>query len=117
MDSKDVTISAKGKKLGRLATEVAVILRGKASSTFERHVLPKVKVTVTDAEALDITDRKMTHIEHKRYSGYPGGLKIRTGKQVAAVKGKRELIRKAVYGMLPKNSLRPKIMKNLTVSE
>jgi large subunit ribosomal protein L13 len=111
------TIDASGKKLGRLASEIAVLLRGKTKSTFERHILASVKVKITNAGQIEISDRKMEGIEHKRYSGYPGGLKILSGKQVAAVKGKRELLRKAVYGMLPKNSHRTKIMKNLTITE
>jgi large subunit ribosomal protein L13 len=117
MDKKDVTINASGKKLGRLATEVATILRGKASSSYERHELPHVKVTVTNAGEINITDRKASFIEHKSFSGYPGGLKISKGTHVAAVKGKRELLRKAVQGMIPKNKLRPRIMKNLTITE
>ncbi len=117
MDNKEVTISAQGKSLGRLATEVATILRGKASSSFERHILATVKVLVTNAGEIEITDKKLTAIQHKRYSGYPGGLRVESGKEVAIKKGKRELLRKAVYGMLPKNSHRPRIMKNLTITE
>jgi len=115
--AKDIIISAKGKRLGRLATEVATLLRGKAESSYERHVMPEVTVAVTDAGQLDISERKLGFIEHKRYSGYPGGLTVRTGKQVAALKGNRELIKKAIYGMLPKNKLRAKIIKNLTITE
>jgi len=114
---KEITIDAQRKKLGRLATEVVLLLRGKTESSFERHVLPQVKVTVTNAGAIDMTERKLRMIEHKRYSGYPGGLKIESGTQIVATKGKKELLRKAVSGMLPKNSLRTKIMKNLTITE
>lgn len=115
--AKDLMIDAKGKKLGRLATEIALVLRGKDKSTFTRHVMPMIKVTVLNAGGLDTTERRLRTITHKRYSGYPGGLKVLSGTQVVAVKGKGELLRKAVYGMLPKNSHRPKLMKNLIISE
>lgn len=114
---KEVNINASGKKLGRLASELAILLRGKNESDFERHVLPSVKVTVTNAGEISTTDRKLAGMEHKRYSGYPGGLKILTGRQVVAKKGKRELLKKAVYGMLPKNTHRSKIIKNLIITE
>ena len=114
---KEVSIDAKGKKLGRLATEVALVLRGKNESTFERHILPTVKVSVTNAGQMETDEKKLTFIEHKRYSGYASGLKIQKGTEVAAKKGKRELLRKAVYGMLPKNASRAKIMKNLNITE
>lgn len=115
--NKEVTIDAKGKKLGRLASEVAVMLRGKDQSSFERHVMASVRVNITNAGKIETTERKLKHITHKRYSGHPGGLKVLSGSQVAATKGKRELLRKAIYGMLPKNSHRSKIMKHLTISE
>ena len=114
---KEVTVNAENKKLGRLASEVAVLLRGKNESTFERHVLPKVKVTVTNAGKIDTTERKLSQMTHKRYSLYPGGLKEISGTQVVATKGKSELLRKAVNVMLPKHNSRPKIMKNLMITE
>ncbi len=114
---KEITINAAGKKLGRLASEVAVVLRGKNEPSYEKRFTPEVKVVVTNAGAITITDRKLASIEHKHYSGYPGGLKVLSGKQVAASKGKREILRKAIYGMLPKNNQRDGMMKNLTVTE
>lgn len=117
METKDITISAKGKKLGRLASEVAVILRGKNKSSFERNILPNVKVKITEASMISIDEKKLPHIEHKKYSGYPGGLKISSGKLVLEKKGKTELLRHAINGMLPKNKSRSKIMRNLTITE
>lgn len=111
------TIDATGKKLGRVATEVAVLLMGKDTPDFKRNVPADVKVNVTNASKLDITPKKMETKEYKRYSGYPGGLKTRKMSQEVAKHGYSETIKKAVYGMLPSNKLRAVIMKNLIITE
>ncbi len=113
----EVTISAKGKKLGRLATEVATILMGKTVPGYKRNVTPETKVSVTDAKEMDMRLNRLSGIEHKRYSGYPGGLRIVSGDKVAETKGYGELLKHAVSKMLPKNKLRTIMMKNLTVNE
>jgi len=111
----EYTIDAKGKKLGRIATEAAVLLMGKNSPDFKRNEVANVKVSIENVSELDIDDKKMDNKEYKRYSGYPGGLKIRKMKEVIAKKGYAEIVEKAVYGMLPANKLRAKIMKNLII--
>ena len=111
------TINAEGKRIGRVATEVAVLLMGKNNKDFARNVLPDVSVTVTNASKAKIDDKKMDQKTYKRYSGYPGGLKTHTMAQVSAKKGNSELFKEAISGMLPKNRMRSKMMNNLTITE
>jgi large subunit ribosomal protein L13 len=115
--NKLVTIDAKDQPIGRVATKIANALRGKDSPSFERHVLPDVKVTVVNASKLKIDERKLESKSYKRYSGYPGGLKTRTLKQSIEKKGYAEPLRHAIKGMLPANKLRAKILNNLTINE
>ena len=111
----EYTIDATEKKLGRVASEAAILLMGKNSTDFKRNEVAKVKVNITNADKLDLTKKKLDTKEYKRYSGYPGGLKIRKMSQVIDKKGYGEVIEKSVYGMLPANRLRAKIMKNLII--
>ena len=111
------TIDARGKRLGRVATEVATILIGKDRTDVVRNVVPDVHVTVTNASKLLIDEKKREQKEYDRYSGYPGGRRTRTLEQVITQKGYAEVLRNAVYGMLPHNRLRAQRMKQLTISE
>ncbi len=117
MEQKLITIDAEGKKLGRLATQVAVTLRGKNKPGFRKNVLSKQKVTVTNASKMDIDERRLVTLTHKRYSGYPGGLKELTGKEVVSKKGYKALLEHAVSGMLPKNKHRKLLMQHLTITD
>ena len=110
-------INAQGKKIGRVASEAAKILMGKNRVDFARNKFPTVKVKILNASKADVTNKKNISTEYKSYSGYPGGLKTRTMKKIAADKGFREIFRKAVYGMLPSNKLRRIMMQNLTVED
>ena len=111
------TLDAKGKKLGRLATEAAVLLMGKDTPDFEKHVLSKNTVEVINASQLSITEKKRKNEIYTSYTGYPGGLRQKSMTQVLEKKGYGELIRIAVKGMLPKNKLQSRMMKQLTVIE
>jgi len=113
------TIDAKGKRLGRVASQAAQILMGKDKVDYARNAAPKVKVAIVNASKVNMDEKKMEQKLYKAYSGYPGGLKIRTMRQVTEQKGKgfSELFRDAVHGMLPSNKLRPVMLKNLTISE
>lgn len=113
----EYTIDAQNKKLGRLASQVAVILMGKNRSDFVRNAIPDVKVSVVNAGKIAMTNKKMEEKVYKNYSGYPGGLRERTMKKVVTDKGMKEVLRIATKGMLPKNKLRDRMMKNLTISE
>lgn len=114
---KDYTIDAKGKKLGRVASEAAKILRGKDSVDFARNIAPDIAVKIINASQADISEKKMKEKVYLHYTGYPGGLRSKTAQQVVDKKGYGELFTKAVYGMLPGNKLRDVIMKKLTVVE
>ena len=111
------TIDATGKRLGRVATEVATILMGKHRADCVKNRVPDVLVTVDNASKLLIDERKRTGKVYQRYSGYPGGLKECTMAKVIEKKGYEEVVRKAVYGMLPNNRLRAPRMKKLTVND
>jgi len=110
-------IDAQNKKIGRIASEAAKILMGKNRVDFARNTYPAVKVKISNASKVDITNKKTITTKYKSYSGYPGGLKERTMKKVVADKGFREIFRKAVYGMLPSNKLRAKMIKNLVIED
>ncbi len=110
-------IDATGKKIGRIATEVASLLMGKSNPEFARNNVSAVKVTVENASKLTVTDKKLKESTHHTYSGYPGGLKLETLESVKAKKGMAEIIKVAVYGMLPKNKLRSIMIKNLKITD
>jgi len=111
----EYTINAEGKRLGRLASEVAVLLMGKQLPDFARNKIPSVSVTVENIDMLDITAKKKAEKTYNHYTGYPGGLREYNMNKVIADKGQSEVFKKAVYGMLPGNKLRPDMMKNLTI--
>ena len=110
------TIDAQGKKLGRVASEAALKLRGKASPSFTPNVLPDVAVEVRNASKLSVSEKKARQTKYRRYSGYPGGLKETSLAEFIAKKGHGELVRKAVLGMLPRNRQRSRLIKRLTVT-
>jgi len=114
---KTYTIDAQQKKLGRIASEAAKILMGKNSVDYAPNKVADVKVIVINASKLDIDAKKKQEKEYTRYSGYPGGLFTRTLGNVIEKKGYSEVVRMAVEGMLPKNKLQAKMIKNLTVTE
>jgi len=111
------TINASGKHLGRVATQVAMLLMGKHRTDAARHVVAPVSVTVEHASKLLLSERKRTQKMYERYSGYPGGRRTSSMQKVIEQKGYAELVRKAVYGMLPNNRLRAQRMKHLAVTE
>jgi large subunit ribosomal protein L13 len=111
------TIDAKGKKIGRVATDAAHHLMGKHTTTFARNTVMDIEVEIVNAAKVDIHPKKFVQKEYKRYSGYPGGLKHTKLQDVIAKKGYEEVLRTAVYGMLPGNKLRPILMKKLTVTD
>lgn len=108
------TIDAKGQSLGRLATKVAVLLRGKEKPAYEHYIDGGDIVVVTNFKGVRITGKKMEQKTYYRHSTYLGGLKSRTLKE-AFVTGPKEILRKAVWGMLPKNKLRSEQIKRLRI--
>jgi large subunit ribosomal protein L13 len=111
------TLDAQNKKLGRVASEAAKILIGKNSTTYVRNAAPVVSVEIINAGKADISVKRKTTVQKSRYSLYPGGLTTETMGDVIEKKGVAELFRTAVYGMLPTNKLRTKMIKNLKVTE
>lgn len=110
-------IDATGKSFGRLASEVALLLRGKNSPTFRPNVAPTNKVVINNAGKIKMTGNKLGQKIYTRHSSYPGGLKSEVLEEVIEKKGASEVIRRAVYGMLPSNRLRKIMMSNLTINE
>ena len=111
------TIDAEGQTLGRVSTQIAMSLMGKTKATFERNIYCGFPVKVINASKLRITAKKLEEIYHTRYSGIPGGLRILKGTETKEKKGLKELIKLAVYQMLPSNKLRKTMMKNLTIQD
>lgn len=107
-------IDAADQRLGRLATQVAMILRGKNKPTYMPHMDTGDFVIVINAEKVDVTGRKRSEKLYRRHSGRPGGMKVETFDQLQARIPER-IIEKAVKGMLPKNSLGRKLFTKLKV--
>ena len=114
MERINHTVDAKGQSLGRLATKVALLLRGKGKPAFEHHIDSGDTVVVTNFKNVRITGKKMEQKTYYRHSAYLGGLKSRTLKESFVIEPK-EILRKAVWGMLPKNKLRPEQIKRLRI--
>ncbi len=107
-------IDADGLVLGRLATEVATLLRGKHKPTFAPHLDTGDHVIVVNAAKVVLTSDKVSKKEVIRHSGYPGGLKRRTFGDVLATRPE-EAVRRAVRGMLPKGPLGRQMLRKLKV--
>lgn len=107
-------INAEGKILGRLATEISILLRGKKKPEFVNFMDSGDFVIVINAEKVNITGKKIEQKKYYSHSGYPGGLKEKTLKELLEKKPE-EVIRKAVWGMIPKNKLGRAVYKKLKV--
>lgn len=109
-----VLIDANGEVLGRLASQIAKILRGKNKPCFTPHVDCGDYVIVINADKVKLTGKKMTDKVYTRHSGYPGGQRFTTPEEYLAKKP-TFLIEKAVKGMLPRTRLGAVLLKNLKV--
>ncbi|MBQ7609676.1 MAG: 50S ribosomal protein L13 [Bacteroidales bacterium] len=109
-----VVIDATDLALGRLASRVALVLRGKTKPGYTPHVDCGDNVIVINAEKVALKGNKMTNRVYTRYTGFPGGQRFSTPKEILQ-KRPAELIRKSVKGMLPKTRLGDKIYGNLYV--
>ena len=107
-------IDAEGMVLGRLATEVATILRGKHKPTYTPHIDTGDHVIVINADKVVLTSNKGDKLFVHRHSGYPGGLRTKSYGQLIAEKPE-EAVRRAVRGMIPKNRLGRQMIKKLKV--
>ena len=107
-------VDAEGLTLGRMATEVARVLRGKHKPTFAPHIDTGDHVIIINADKVVLTSDKAAKKPVYRHSGYPGGIKSRTYEDYLA-KQPEEAVRKTVRGMLPKNSLGRQQLRKLKV--
>ncbi len=107
-------VDAAGKRLGRLATEVATVLRGKHKPTFTPHVDSGDYVIVINAEKIELTGNKWNDKMYYTHSNYPGGLKEKTAKVLMQEKPTR-MVELAIKGMLPKGKLGNQMYKKLFV--
>lgn len=111
---KIVEIDAADKSLGRLASEIAFILRGKHKSSFAPNKEDSDIVSVVNIDKMKITGKKMDKKIYYRHSGYPGGIKAEILKDVYQ-KNPKEVLKRAVHGMLSKNKLQVKMIKRLKI--
>ncbi|WP_419882663.1 50S ribosomal protein L13 [Peribacillus sp. B-H-3] len=114
VDRKWYVIDAEGQTLGRLASEVAAILRGKNKPTFTPNVDTGDHVILINAEKIELTGKKLTDKIYYRHTMHPGGLKTRTALEMRTNYPER-MLELAIKGMLPKNSLGRQIFKKLHV--
>ena len=113
-----VVVDATDQVLGRLASKVAKILRGKYKPDFTPHVDCGDNVIIINADKIILTGNKMTEKEYLRYTGYPGGQRVETPQSILAKKnGYEKLVRRTIKGMLPKTKLSDRIINNLYIYE
>lgn len=109
-----VIVDAENQVLGRLSSEIAKIIRGKNKPSYTPHVDCGDNVIVINAEKVRLTGKKMDDKVYIRHTGYPGGQRFRTPREVLT-KNPRGVVEAAVKGMLPKNKLGSKLYTNLYV--
>ena len=114
VDKRWYLVDANGKVLGRLATQIAMRLRGKHKPIFTPHADTGDFIVVVNADKVVLTGSKLDNKCYYRYSGYIGGLKKRSAKKLLETKPE-EILRHAVRGMLPKNSLGRRQLKKLKI--
>lgn len=107
-------VDAENEVLGRFASKVAMIVRGKHKSTFTPHVNCGDHVIVINADKVRLTGKKMAEKEYQRYSGHPGGQSVERAKDLMERKPEA-MVELAVKGMLPKNRLGSRLFGNLHV--
>ncbi len=116
LEKEWIIIDAKDEVLGRLASKVAFMLRGKQKTSFTPHVDCGDNVIILNATKIKLTGKKWTDRVHFSHSGYPGGQKIKSPKDLFD-KNPAKVIEKAIKGMLPKNKLGDAIFNNLYIYE
>lgn len=114
MERQTYTIDAANQSLGRLASRIAKLLQGKEKAVYFPHIAREDFVVVKNVSKLKFNEKKFAHKMYYRHSGYPGGLQ-----QISLLelfqKKPAEVLRRAVWGMLPKNKLRKQRMKRLKI--
>jgi large subunit ribosomal protein L13 len=113
-DRKWYLVNADGRVLGRLATQVATVLRGKHKPTFTPHVDSGDFVVVVNADKVRLTGRKLADKTYYRHTGYPGGIRQTTAGRLMDERPER-VLRSAIVGMLPKNRLGRRLATKLKI--
>jgi len=113
----ETIIDAKGESIGRIAGKAASLLRGKNSPAFAPNVIPSIKVKIINVSQAKFLGSKLKTKIYSHYTGYPSGLRQETLEKTIAKKGHAEIMRRAVSGMLPNNKLKPRMIKNLIITE
>ena len=116
MATSKLTIDAKDQILGRLASRAATELLGKNNPAFLKHIKESRQVEIINAAKIKVSGSKMKDKRYKRYTGYHSGLRERSLEKEFA-RSPSYVIRKTIWGMLPKNKLRKRIIKNLAVTD
>jgi large subunit ribosomal protein L13 len=114
LERKWYVVDAADQRLGRLATEVAMILRGKNKPTYTPHMDTGDFVIIINAEKIDVTGKKRSQKLYRRHSGRPGGMKTETFSQLQSRVPER-IVEQAIKGMLPKNALGRHLFTKLKV--
>lgn len=114
VERKWYVVDAEGQTLGRLAAEIAKVLRGKKKPQYTPHVDTGDFVVVVNADRVEVTGRKAEQKVYRRHTGYPGGLR-ETSYEVMMERKPTEILRKAVWGMMPKSRLARQQFKKLKI--
>jgi len=112
VEGKKYQIDAAGKTLGRMAVEAVVLLRGKNTASWLPYITPQNQVTIFNTDKIKVTGKKTEQKIYRHHTGYPGGLKEESLASLLE-RDSREVVKLAVYGMLPRNKTRDKTIKNL----
>ncbi|MFA7244868.1 MAG: 50S ribosomal protein L13 [Candidatus Magasanikbacteria bacterium] len=110
-----IQIDATDRAVGRVATEAAKILMGKNKPTFVRHIDTGDFVIINNAKLVKFTGKKLVQKDYYQHSGHPGGLKTTSMKKIFDIDS-TDVMRRAIYSMLPKNKLRTGMMKRLSIN-
>ena len=110
-------IDAKGKALGRVASEAASVLLAKNTTTVKKNAVAEVTVRIKNASGLNIADKKKRQKLYHSHSGYLGNQRVLTLQHVLDKKGHSDALMRAVKGMLPTNTLRDKRLKHLIIED
>lgn len=117
MNTKEYNVDAKGRSLGRVASEVAAVLIGKKELESMPNQVFDIKVIVENLSSLNISGKKLKQKKYVSHTGYPGSQKFEILEKLIDRKGMSEVFRRAVRGMLPKNKLNSLRMKNLIIKD
>ena len=115
-NTKNYTIDASGKRLGKVATEAAALLLGKNNPSYARHIMEDVTVEITNASKLDISEKRSKE-EYQSFSGHPGGRRVETLDHLGKRLGYGEALKRTIGGMLPTNKHKKPLLQKLVITE